>query len=265
MQYFGIDSATSWPTIKDRVIAAYGTPHWIGRYLFNYSLNAQEVQSIFQDGLRILPIDNGTGPTLVTGTFYDGYTHGRGTLSRLYDLRVPTGVSVAIDIETGWNLSKEFAAGYVSALSTAGYLPVAYLNPNESATLESWQATDCPLYVSEPEYDNWANKRYDEWLTVPTNNTLYHQYWENSLDNLIDLDQCTQEGFVRLWYPRKEHVTTMLKSAGMKHYHRHGGPNIMTLNKGMKVLDTGIRFGTWALVEWYGKATGWVLSNVLAD
>lgn len=213
MTHFGFDAAQPFSQVYPTVVARLGKADWCGRYLYQIAgvstgLTRAEVAEIHAAGLALLVIANDTSAAGVAGSYQDGEASGQRAVAAARALGAPAGIAIGVDWEANMAPSANWARGFMDAVSAAGCTAVVYLNPNIPAHAAAYQGARAAggksfYYSSEPELNAWFDTRRTEFTpaTVPgyAADCLYHQYSENNLGGLVDLDVASDAGMALLW------------------------------------------------------------------
>ena len=267
---WGIDTATDYRDVIGPVKNMFGvTPDFVGRYIGEYVINREERSFILEGGTRLFLIENRVTGSSVLGSFYQGSTLAKETIKYVrYMLGdCPPMVPIFLDIEQTWEPSAAFLAGWFGTVWNNIYAPGIYFpatNPSVYDTVMSvvkHLPFDVWLWSSEPELYSWKDTRRAT-VDVPVPVDI-HQYWENSINGLVDLDACTTQMYQSMWSaPEPVSIHHPTQSIGLKPTPAHGGKNTLMLGPHANVEFTGRRYREWVYVE-AANLPGWVLGAQL--
>jgi hypothetical protein len=191
----------------------------VARYLYQIAgvstgITPAEVAEIHAAGLALLLIANDTSAAGVAGSYQDGTASGQRALAAARAIQPPGlelgGIAISVDWEANMAPSAAWAHGFMDAISAAACVACFYLNPNIPAHAAAYQGARAAggkavYWSSEPEWTAWFDTVRTEF--TPTliagyeAGALYHQYSENNLGGIVDLDVATDAGLALLWHP----------------------------------------------------------------
>jgi hypothetical protein len=167
----GVDSAHDAREIWDLVRQALGgTPFWWGRYLGpgpHAPLTRAEAEWLHEQGVAIALVWGAT--TAATLATPEGVmAHAAHALEACYQLGVPAGTAVFLDVEAGWAPTMESLRVWHDRLKAARYVPGYYgaanlLIPEGSLrwlaawTEKPWTLSSCPVWNLGIRADVWQN------------------------------------------------------------------------------------------------------------
>jgi hypothetical protein len=213
--YFGFDSSAPfgdvYPTVRQRL----GPATFVARYLYQIAgvstgLTAAEVAEIHAAGVALLLIANDTSAAGVAGSYLAGAVSGQRAVAAAHALGAPSGIAIAVDWEANMEPSAAWAHGCMDAISAGACTAVFYLNPNIPTHTAAYQGArtaggKAVYWSSEPEWTAWFDTVRTEFTPalIPGYevDALYHQYSENNLGGIVDLDLATDAGLALLWHP----------------------------------------------------------------
>jgi hypothetical protein len=213
--HLGIDASSPFAQVIGTVTQRLGKPAWIGRYLYQIAgvsagLAAAEVAEIHAAGLALLLIANDTSAVGVAGSYQDGTASGQRALAAARALGTPSGIAISVDWEANMAPSAAWAHGFMDAISAGGCTACFYLNPNIPAHAAAYQGARAAggraiYWSSEPEWTAWFDTVRTEFTPalIPgyEADALFHQYSENNLGGIVDLDVASDAGLALLWHP----------------------------------------------------------------
>jgi hypothetical protein len=221
---FGVDSSDPVSSsLIATVTGAVGKPAFWGRYLTGYPFSLGEPHVLAQNGIRLLPIYQGTTahPSLLSGPVSNGTADANAALAAARSLGVPSarGIALYADIEGSYTASADWLSGWVAGIQGGGYVAGIYCGTDSSGISNAYAGishddrASLLIWSNSPCYDvanHWSA------AGMPTSmgaspmsaggGVHTPDMWQYAIPvgadtQPVDLDVCTPRAFAAMWAP----------------------------------------------------------------